>query len=529
VTGTVVTTGDTGSVTSTMLLDGTILNADVNASAAIAGTKISPDFGSQTVTTTGVISSALGAAATPSITFTGDLNTGIFSPGADEVAISTNGTGRLFVNADGKIGIGNTVASSMVGDGITIGTGVSGQASVCTVYSNSDTYGALYFADATSGAGRYAGGVEYVHSSDALRFYANSDERMRLDSSGRLGIGVTGPLTPLHVATSSDTPGLLDCTGGTQSYLYLRNTGGGAYVSSQSNDLAFHTSGSATERARIDSSGRLLVGTSSTSVNFTTALLQGNAISSTGEAALRLARGSSSPASGDGLGNIVFADSGHGDAAYIFCARDGGTWTSGSSQPTRLVFSTTADGASSPTERMRITNTGNAYFLLPDQNRGVILSDTGALSTTDVYFSCRHSATTPGSGTECMVIRRDGDLENTNNSYGAYSDAKLKENVVAAGPQWDDVKSLQIRKYNFKAETGYGTHTQIGVIAQEVELVSPGLVSESTDLDADGNDLGTVTKSVNYSVLYMKAVKALQEAMERIEVLEQRLTDAGIA
>ncbi len=55
VTGTVVTTGDTGTVTSTMILDGTILDADVNASAAIAGTKISPDFGSQTVVTTGSV------------------------------------------------------------------------------------------------------------------------------------------------------------------------------------------------------------------------------------------------------------------------------------------------------------------------------------------------------------------------------------------------------------------------------------------------------------------------------------------
>jgi hypothetical protein len=68
------------------------------------------------------------------------------------------------------------------------------------------------------------------------------------------------------------------------------------------------------------------------------------------------------------------------------------------------------------------------------------------------------------------------------------------------------------------------THTQIGLVAQEVELVSPGLVSESPDRDAEGNDLGTVTKSVNYSVLYMKAVKALQEAMERIESLEAAVT-----
>jgi hypothetical protein len=55
------------------------------------------------------------------------------------------------------------------------------------------------------------------------------------------------------------------------------------------------------------------------------------------------------------------------------------------------------------------------------------------------------------------------------------------------------------------------------------------LVFEAPDLDEDGNETGEVTKGVNQSVLYMKAVKALQEAMERIEVLEQRLTDAGIA
>jgi len=53
--GTVVSTADTGTVTSTMILDGTILNADVNASAAIAGTKINPDFGSQTIATTGEV------------------------------------------------------------------------------------------------------------------------------------------------------------------------------------------------------------------------------------------------------------------------------------------------------------------------------------------------------------------------------------------------------------------------------------------------------------------------------------------
>jgi hypothetical protein len=85
----------------------------------------------------------------------------------------------------------------------------------------------------------------------------------------------------------------------------------------------------------------------------------------------------------------------------------------------------------------------------------------------------------------------------------------------------DDIKGLQVRNYNLKEGQ---THRQIGLIAQEVEPISPGLVYESPDRDEEGNDLGTVTKSVNYSVLYMKAVKALQEAMERIETLEAAVT-----
>jgi hypothetical protein len=53
--GTIVTTGDTDSVTSAMIADGTIVDGDINAAAAIAGTKVSPNFGTQNVTTTGSV------------------------------------------------------------------------------------------------------------------------------------------------------------------------------------------------------------------------------------------------------------------------------------------------------------------------------------------------------------------------------------------------------------------------------------------------------------------------------------------
>jgi hypothetical protein len=186
--------------------------------------------------------------------------------------------------------------------------------------------------------------------------------------------------------------------------------------------------------------------------------------------------------------------------------------------PGRLVFSTTADGASTPTERMRIDSGGTHQMygmndtLFSRTNRGA--------GTSYVTFAGIHSSTGPGTGTPSCFIYSNGNIQNTNNSYGAISDIKLKENIVDANSQWDDLKALQVRNYNFKEGQ---THTQIGLVAQEVELVSPGLVSESPDRDEDGNDLGTVTKSVNYSVLYMKAVKALQEAMERIETLEAKV------
>ena len=133
-------------------------------------------------------------------------------------------------------------------------------------------------------------------------------------------------------------------------------------------------------------------------------------------------------------------------------------------------------------------------------------------------------------GTITFEVYTNGNVKNTNNSYGQLSDERLKENIINAPSQWDDIKSLQIRKYNFRDGNGYDTHTQIGLVAQEVEAVSPGLVQETPVredatpvLDAEGNEL-EATKSVLTSVVYMKALKALQEAQTRIETLETQNT-----
>jgi hypothetical protein len=165
-------------VTSTMIKDGTIVDADVNASAAIAGSKVAPNFGSQTITTTGVISPALGTAALPSVAFTGNLNTGIFSPGADQVAISTGGTARILVDSAGTVEFGsaglkftaNVIHKTVNTGALTLFGGTSGDGA------NIELYGS------TSGSANHVVIDANVH---LFRSQAGS-ERMRSDSSGNL-------------------------------------------------------------------------------------------------------------------------------------------------------------------------------------------------------------------------------------------------------------------------------------------------------------------------------------------------------
>jgi len=167
------------------------------------------------------------------------------------------------------------------------------------------------------------------------------------------------------------------------------------------------------------------------------------------------------------------------------------------------------------TTYMTIDASGNFGFnraaTATDTNAfGAFISSTGEFNNAkDVGGSNNVSEFSGNAGQ--LRIRGDGDAENTNNSYGAISDRTLKENETSAKSQWDDIKALQIKNYNLIA---YKDRPQLGVIAQDLESSGMnGLVKT----DSEG------LKSVKYSVLYMKAVKALQEAMIKIEDLETRV------
>ena len=124
-------------------------------------------------------------------------------------------------------------------------------------------------------------------------------------------------------------------------------------------------------------------------------------------------------------------------------------------------------------------------------------------------------------------VLSDGSVKSKNNSYGQISDEKLKQDIVDSPSQWNDIKAVKVKKFRFKEEvTNLGEDkavTQIGVVAQDLEAAGMnGLVYNTPDV-IDNVDQGTVTKSVKYSVLNIKAIKALQEAMTRIETLESEV------
>ena len=123
-------------------------------------------------------------------------------------------------------------------------------------------------------------------------------------------------------------------------------------------------------------------------------------------------------------------------------------------------------------------------------------------------------------GSNIAYVLDNGNIANANNSYGAISDIKIKENIVDASPKLNKLLNVKVRQYNLKDNASLN---QIGVIAQELETVFPSMVEEIKDIDADGNDLGTTTKTVKYSVFVPILIKAIQEQQEIIEQLKGKV------
>ena len=258
-------------ITSANITDGTIVDGDISATAEIAVSKLADGTARQLLQTdaagTGVewasnidipgtldvtgaatldstLSVPLGSAGSPSIYPGTDTNTGIYSPGADQLAISTGGTGRLFVDASGNVGVGVSPLSNLHVNGTT-GIRITGIATKTTPAIYIPTGGIL--AD--------------INDTFEIRNGGGSSSELRLATRG---------ITTFYVGGGGGDLGLGTEVGRFRSTGLFEVKGAGTAGSSP----AFSVSGSAPANSLVvDSSGRLLVGTSS---NTGGALLQVN-------------------------------------------------------------------------------------------------------------------------------------------------------------------------------------------------------------------------------------------------------------
>jgi len=375
-----------------------------------------------------------------------------------------------------------------------------------------------------------------------------------IDSTERVGIGETSPQTKLHIKTAdasatadSNSALVIEGTDATRADLQFLGDAGAfqaIYFGDNSDAdigrIAYdHTGNSmrftvnASERMRINNDGNVLIGRTSELTDFgdgrTSLVLQGTG--SQDYATIQIGNNGTG-SNNQILGLLGFFD-GTNENARVQAQRGDGTDVGD------LLFSTRKSGGSL-TEAMRVYRDGNVGIGTQEPNfKFQVRSDnTGSQGVTDLRAnssSFTGNVLLVGSNTNTtnstynhmradihgvaqkFAIRDSGNVVNAGNQYGSLSDERLKENIVDANSQWNDIKALKIRRYNRIGEE----QKEIGVIAQELEASNmSGLVEDGEYFDVKNNPDEETRKTVKYSILYMKAVKALQEAMIRIETLE---------
>jgi hypothetical protein len=438
------------------------------------------------------------------------------------VLLTTNNTERLRITSAGLVGIGTSSPQGRF-------ESAAGDSTDYAIVANNSlsTGGEPNYISLNSGATRI-GSINRSVNDIALKAYFGSvsfwtgtggtaTQKAVIDSSGRLGIGTTSVSFGKLCVSKGGAEGIEIEPGDSSNVNLIQhfNRSGAGWVSALNNAAAhiFTINGGGNEAARIDSSRRLLVGTSSGSGN-NLLQVQGESGSSAGIGGIVLRRGlaPSLLVSGSIMGRIDFGPNDGGVGASIVGEGDAQQGTS--DYPSRLVFSTTADGASSPTERMRIEQSGNIRFM----NTGLVfpLTDNAVSLGLNGYR-----------WTE--VWAANGTIQT--------SDQRAKTDITSATLGSDFVKSLRPVSYrwveggkvdsgnrdedgNYIYESVPGTRTHWGFIAQEVKQA----------VDATGVDFGgwlltdkddpDSQQALRYDQFIAPLTKALQEAIAKIETLE---------
>ena len=373
-----------------------------------------------------------GSVANPSITFDSDRDTGLYRKGANNITITTNGTERV------SVGTSEVVFNDGGND---INFRIEG-----------DTESNLFFVDA---------------------------------GNDRIGIGTTAAQHSLSLK-QGNALGWVSGAGNAKQKIEATGSDG----------LDFYTGSTPTLKATLDSSGRLLVGTSSTS-RTARAVFSGNS-SDNGETYVYLNRGTAATSSGSAIGFLDFSNGDADSCASIYCYTDNAC-ASGDS-PGRLVFATTADGANSPTERLRLTSAG-LFQSLPIWN-------------------------TTGGDAANVVVNSNGTL------FRSTSSAKYKTDIESLQDQYADA-ILELRPvwYRSTCKIDNPDWSYWGFIAEEVAEIDPRLVSWKTtevSYDENGSAIETPCDPEPEGVAYDRFVPHLLNLVKRqqaaIKALEAEKT-----
>jgi len=309
-------------------------------------------------------------------------------------------------------------------------------------------------------------------------------------------------------------------------------------------DIHVFRANNETEKARIDASGRLLLGHSASVANYginAKTQVQGTGADTSSLSIVRnsnnenpaylvIGKTRSTTTGGSGLvqnndtiGDISFIAGDGVDnvsrVASIKAQVDGGA--SANDTPGRLVFSTTADGAQEATERMRIDRDGNLLVGTTDTTLysntagdGVNIRGIGEIqiaNTNDVPLWLNRM----GSDGAIANFRKAGSavgsisVTSSATAYNTSSDQRLKDNIVDAPSASDDIDAIQVRSFDWKAD---GSHQKYGMVAQELQSVAPEAVSG----DADSDDM----MGIDYSKLVPMMLKEIQSLRARVAQLE---------
>ena len=461
---------------------------------------------------------------------------------------------NMTIDNSGNIGIKNTSPSDFLSwqQQLVVGSG-SADAGI-TLYhgSGSGNQGAIVFADGNTGTDRYRGSISY-NGADEMKFFTSTAERMRIDSSGHIYQGTVGETANKYYyfqnSTTADAGLVFKDNASTNSGFLTYNHGDDA--------MKFGVTGS--ERMRITSGGNIqinggdiflnsganyndkgvvylsnertaiisdivnLTANGDTSLDFQTRSVGTRASSMfidqfrnvgiTASASLRF-NGTGDNTHAVGYDSVIDGSFLRGQNGMRFL-----TGTGGGSEKMRI----SSDGylnaggytTASNTHHKIVTTRTNSETLRVENNSAtpygqIIRHGSAAPNTTDNWFLvCEDNAFSR------LIIWSNGNVINRNNSYGGYSDIKLKENIVDATPKLDDLIKVKIRNYNLIGDD----KKQIGVVAQELEEVFPSMIDESKIPDSEDE---TLYKGVKYSVFVPMLIKAIQELEARVKELENK-------